>query len=1034
MDMDGRLQVGAQTPGLGGILSQVHVGITVTGPFAAPPSAPSTSGTSPNSVAGSANASASTTSSATSPSATSTPGSASAGARQEAARRPRQGTGGRQVRDVAGPQVSAAPAMSGCPTTGQVIETLTGPNAPVLFQGLPAGVYDVCFGPATNSNGAPISTSPNPAVAQVSVNTSGTYSAVMLPSGITISGSLDYQVDGKVMPVSCKAAAGTACSPGSVTATWQYYDRIANPPTLLSGTFTTPIDSSGFFEFTNVPAGEQVASPTVNLHIDAGGFSTLDENNVAVPTCTATVTGTARTNRATVASPSTCTPGYFPNISLTALASAVNGSVVLHTGATTTDTAAADLSGVTVAVQPESGAGSNVTASVNGSGQIVWHDPAAAQPGWAEPGSYQLTFSAAGYVSPPPVLVTVPINTSCTVQPCTAVNIGTVSLFEHPSVTVQAISSSSAPVNGATFVLYDPATTPPTLVSTQVAPPGSNSVTFNGLSLHSESSYNYELEVYLNCEGAIVSPFAVSYGQATDAVTLQTTSCIQGKVSGVVEDLGAAGGAPDATGNLVSPLAGVTVSAGNGLSAVTASDGSFSIFAGPTASTLGVPPGSYTLSVSSVTGYGAASFWGPTLTTATANPVTVTTGQSTTVGIAMVANDVTVTGQVTDQATGNAIPGVSVAFQGSLPTSPATGGACNGNGTPPAQPSKVVPITTSANGQFSVCLPPGSWAATFNQANFAQQKVSFGLNVGAGSKTLDVQMTESLNTVSGVVSQMIGQYGPTPLSTLTATDVTVADDGPNFCGNAGQSACPVPVTGFVITAQGNGQYSVTGSGASATFLQPGENYGITFKVAGFQPFSQNVEFTQAAGYDYIVSPTLEADTATVVVDVRSSVGNLAIVGASVALTPPGQESPSQPCPGAAAGTLYCTSGETQGATATGNDGAATFQDVPLGDYNIDVNGTAVAASINSGSFCDDLVAAAISGCTAVSSQGQLVNAGTVLLHQATTIVFTGQLQNSSATSALSYAPAGGLTVNFYSGTNPTTADPFEHQRRRHDGG
>jgi Fibronectin type III domain/Carboxypeptidase regulatory-like domain len=1017
MDMDGRLQIGAQTPGLGGILSQVRVGITVTGPFTAPPSTPASS---TSSVTRSATAAGRSTSSATSSSASSTTGSATAGATQEAAQFRAQRTASRRGRDLAGPQVSAVPSTSGCPATGQVTETLSAPNAPVLFQGLPAGTYDVCFGPAANSNGAPISTSPNPAVAQVSVDSSGSYSAVMLPSGITISGSLDYQVDGKAMPVSCKAAAGAACSPGNVTATWQYYDRAANPPTLLSGTFTTPIDSSGFFEFTNVPAGEQVASPTVNLHIDAGGFSTLDENNVAVPTCTATETGTAQTSGGAAARASTCTPGFFPNIGLTALASAVSGSVVLHTGATTTDTAAADLSGVTVAVQSENGSGSNVTASVNGSGQIVWHDPAAAQVGWAEPGSYQLTFSAAGYVSPPPVLVTVPINTSCTVQPCTAVNVGTVSLFEHPSVIVQAINSSNAAVSGATFVLYDPATTPPTLVSSQVAAPGSNSVTFNGLSLHSQSSYNYELEVYLNCEGAIVSPFAVSYGQATDTVTLQTTSCIQGRGRGVGKDLATPDAAPDATGNLVSPLAGVTVSAGNGLSAVTASDGSFSIFASPTASTLGVPPGSYTLSVSSVTGYGAPSFWDPALTTAMGNPVTVSSGQPTTVGIAMVANDITVTGQVTDQATGNAIPGVSVTFQGSLPTSPATGGACNSTGTPPAQPSKVAPITTSANGQFSVCLPPGSWAATFSQANFAQQKMSFGLDVGAAAKTLDVQMTESLNTVSGLVSQMIGQYGPAPLTSLTATDVTIADDGPNFCGNAGQSACPVPATGFVITAQGNGQYSVTGNGASATFLQPGENYSITFKVPGFQPYSQNVEFTQAAGFDFIVSPTLVADTATVVVDVRSSVGNLAIVGASVALTPPGQESPAQSCPAAVASTLYCTSGETQGATATGNDGAATFQNVPVGDYNIDVNGTAVAASINSANFCDDLASAALAGCTAVSSEGQLVSAGTVLLHQATTIVFTGQLQNSSAASAVSYAPAGGLTVNFYSGTNATS--------------
>ncbi|HTT92320.1 MAG TPA: carboxypeptidase regulatory-like domain-containing protein [Acidimicrobiales bacterium] len=1006
MDMDGRLQVGAVTPGLGGILGQVHVGITITGPF----SPPSNSG--PASSAASTSTSTSTSITSAGASTTSTTGAKVAGQVERAGRW--------RARDLAATAVTAAAATSGCPRTGQVTETLTAPNAPVLFQGLPAGVYDVCFGPAANSNGAPISTSPNPAVAQAGINSSGTYSAVMLPSGITVSGSLNYQVDGKTMPVSCKAAAGAACSPGNVTATWQYYDRGANPPILLTGTFITPVDSSGFFEFTNVPSGEQVASPTVNLQVNAGGFTPLNENNVAVPTCTSTETATAQTTSGAAANASTCVPGYFSNLSLTALASAVTGSVVLHTGATTTDTAAADLSGVAVTVQSANGTGTNVTASVNGSGQLVWHDPAAPQPGWAEPGSYDLTFSAAGYVSPPPVQVTVPINTSCTVQPCAAVNIGTVGLFEHPSVTVQAVNSSGTPVNGATFVLYDPATKPPTLVSSQIAAPGSNSVTFNGLSLHSQPSYNYQLEVFLNCEGTILSPFTVSYGQATDTATLQTTSCIQGKVSGVVEDLGAAGGPPDATGNLVSPLPGVTVSAGNGLSAITASDGSFAIFGSPTASTLGLPSGSYTLSVSSVAGYGTASVWDPALTTAMANPVTVVSGQSTTVGLVMVANDITVSGQVTDQATGNAIPGVSVSFQGSLPTSPATGGSCNSSAAPPAQPSKAVPITTSADGQFSVCLPPGSWAATFSQANFAQQKVSFALDVGAGSKTLNVQMTESLNMVSGLVSEVIGQYGPVPLTGLTAADITVDDDGPNFCGNAGQSTCPIAAAGLVIAAQGNGQYSVTGSGASATFLQPGENYSITFKVPGFQPFSQSVEFTQAAGFNFILSPTLDADTTTVVVDVRTTVGNQPIVGASVALTPPGQESPPQPCPGAVASTPYCNSGETQGATATGNDGAATFQNVPLGDYEIQVNGSAVAASVNTANFCDDLVAAAISGCTAVSSEGQLVNAGTVLLHQATSIVFTGELQTSSATSALTYAPAAGLSVNFYSGTSVST--------------
>ena len=524
----------------------------------------------------------------------------------------------------------------------------------------------------------------------------------------------------------------------------------------------------------------------------------------------------------------------------------------------------------------------------------------------------------------------------------------------------------------------------------------------------------------------------MSYGQVTDTVTLQSTSCIQGTVSGVVEDLGNAGAAPSATGNLVSPLAGVTVNAGNGLTATTASDGSFAIFGNPTAGTLGVPPGSYTLSVSSVSGYGPATFWDSTLTTSVANPVTVNSGAETTIGIALVATDITVNGLVTDQATGLAIPGASVLLQGSLPTGPATAGACNSNGTPPAQPSKIAPITTGTNGQFTVCLPPGSWAATFNEANFAQQKVSFQLDVGAAAKTLDVQMTESLNTVSGLVSEVIGQYGPAPLSALTAGDITVEDDGPNYCGNAGQSTCPIAGTGFVITAPGNGQYSVTGSGTSGTYFQPGENYSITFKVPGFQPFSQNVEFAQEAGFVYILSPTLDADTATVVVDVVTSASGSPIVGANVSLTPPGQESTPLPCPTGVAATLYCTSGEAQGATTTGNGGAATFQNVPLGDYQVDVDGSAVAASTASTNFCDDLASAAISGCVAVTSEAQPVNAGTIRLHQATTIVITGELESGAGTAPPTYSPTKNILVNFFSGST-ATGTPINSGRTGSDG-
>ena len=278
-------------------------------------------------------------------------------------------------------------------------------------------------------------------------------------------------------------------------------------------------------------------------------------------------------------------------------------------------------------------------------------------------------------------------------------------------------------------------------------------------------------------------------------------------------------------------------------------------------------------------------------------------------------------------------------------------------------------------------------------------------------------MTESLNMVTGTVSELIGQFGPAPLTALTASDITVADDGPIYCGNSGQSTCPVADTALNITAQGNGQFEIAGVGATDNFLQPGENYSVAIKVPGFQSFSQNVEFTQSAGFDFVVSPTLDADTATVIVDVVTSASGAPIVGASVALTPPGQESTPQPCPTSVATTLYCTSGETEGAVTTGNDGAATFSNVPLGDYQVDVNGTAVAASTASTNFCDDLASADITGCGAVTSQGQPVNAGTVRLNQATTVVITGETQNSVATGANNFAPRADMSVSLFSGNS-----------------
>ena len=318
-----------------------------------------------------------------------------------------------------------------------------------------------------------------------------------------------------------------------------------------------------------------------------------------------------------------------------------------------------------------------------------------------------------------------------------------------------------------------------------------------------------------------------------------------------------------------------------------------------------------------------------------------------------------------------------------------------------------------------MCLPPGSWAATFNEANFAQQKVSFQLDVGAAAKTLDVQMTESLNTVSGLVSEVIGQYGPAPFSALTAGDITVEDDGPNYCGNAGQSTCPIAGTGFVITAPGNGQYSVTGSGTSGTYFQPGENYSITFKVPGFQPFSENFEFAQEAGGP---RPQPDArcrhrdrrrrrrDERQRVADRRRQcVAHSSRAGEhTFALSHRRGRHPVLHERGGPGRRDY-------GQRRSGYVPERTPGRLPGRRGRVGGGGQHRRPPISATTW----PSAAISGCVAVTSEAQPVNAGTIRLHQATTIVITGELESGAGTAPPTYSPTKNILVNFFSGSTAT---------------
>ena len=395
----GQLQVEALTPGPSGAMVPVASSITVTGPFTC-------------SGAKVAYTAVSASQTAVAPCPTNSTAGPSAG-NHAAANDAANASGGQPV------------VTSDCAKDGEVTEILSpavtaSVAQPVTFQGLPAGQYEICFGAARNSDGEAVMATANAPEVAVPANTTSTFQAVMLPASVTISGSLVYRSGSALMPLTCAPAPGAACSPGTVTATWQYYNTASNPPALQTGTFTTQVGSNGSFAFTAVPPGEGIVSPNFDLQVTAGGFSPFGENNVAVPSCpTTNSAGTAQ---------GACRPGYLVDVPLSPLASAVDAKVVLRTGPTSTGTSSADLSRVSVLVERENGAGAGIRASVNGSGQLVWDDPSAGQRGWAEPGVYKLVFSLPGFSTSTVDKLVVPVDLSCSAQPCATINVGTITL------------------------------------------------------------------------------------------------------------------------------------------------------------------------------------------------------------------------------------------------------------------------------------------------------------------------------------------------------------------------------------------------------------------------------------------------------------------------------------------------------------------------------------------------------------------------------------------------------------------------------
>ncbi|MCU4186053.1 carboxypeptidase regulatory-like domain-containing protein [Acidiferrimicrobium sp. IK] len=582
-------------------------------------------------------------------------------------------------------------------------------------------------------------------------------------------------------------------------------------------------------------------------------------------------------------------------------------------------------SGVTVSVTPSTSNGVSITAA-DVAGALQFSDGSSAQTGAAEPGVYDLAYSAAGY-DPASAVLTVglclPSACSTTVTPSPTQPVPpAVNLVAHVALTVNLSAALAPPVGAATAYLctVSGGTGPAAcgggssnLVSSTTL--SGTSVTFSDLSVTASGLNN--VEVFIRAAGYRTyasGPLALVASQPALTDSVVEEGWITGHVTSMI------GSTPGAANKVTVTAVDKATTPGcaetNPPAVVTDGNGNYTIVGdtSPGATDGGLCVGTsdvYQVSVTPPTGYTAST----AVFVPAATPPYLQPGANGAADLTVTAVKQTVTITIAG-SDGKPVPGVILSALSS------TGTTVTQNG-----PSTCTADPGSNCDTMTVTIDPVPYTFNFSAPGYSPLSVGpVPFSPGVAPKPFTVTLNLQQNTILGVVNTQ----GPLSLTGLNGATVTLYKaDGTTKLATA---------TTAHDSVYGDGFYRFDSSsvaGQSPDYI-PSGSYVVTVALSGYS-FSAPLAF--ATSYPTTTENlTMTVNPVAVSVPVANTL-SLDLSGATATLTPD-TAAPTATCSGV---TLVRGLGRSQSVQVSGT--SASFTSVVPDAYQLLVSGTVAAGTL-----------------------------------------------------------------------------------------
>ncbi|HKC27839.1 MAG TPA: hypothetical protein VKB75_07485, partial [Jatrophihabitans sp.] len=584
---------------------------------------------------------------------------------------------------------------------------------------------------------------------------------------------------------------------------------------------------------------------------------------------------------------------------------------------------------IQVVQQPPGSGAVNVSvspSSSNAPAQLVWNDSSIGTPNLAQPGTYKLQVSLAGYAPAPATVQCTTLGQPCTFGPITLEKLGSLTIN-----TVTQLGVSTQPVPDAAVSLR----TGSTSLGTQTPTPGDNSVTFTGLTPGKAYVAHIQAAGYTFGDAGDPSASSVISLDCGSTITItagNTTTCTAtltplGAISGTVR--GFLGVDTTAPANV---LGNATLTAqrcaGTGTTGAQACTGGNPNLVGPQFSTVSKSDGSYRISGSNSVEGLQPGWWQITASAPGYHSCSAGTGSTcvtyidvtqpgidTAGDVALFADNVNLQIQVLD---GSGKPIKPTTAQPSPLTFSITDTATSTTLNAPTAPAKT--CSTTCYWDFGKVIPT-SYSVTITGSSIPTINTTITLAVNVATQQLTIRANASTGSVSGTVT---APQGASQAST-------------------GLNGVTVSLGHFTPAHDPTGTFQVTqaadGSGPLTTQTPTSGNTAGFFSFASVPLGSYDVQVSPPAGYFLTsstapqvnvlsagslvpVSISLDRVTRDVTVQVTTSTGDV-ISGAAVSLTP------SSP-------TDNPTFASSLSATKNGPFATSPIKLVPFGTYTVSI--------------------------------------------------------------------------------------------------